>query len=255
MGTNRAFVTGTAPAPPTASALAPAGTVACLTGPRDAFGPALGTGVGGLVIVPILFVRGMGLPDGRTVNRHFGAVRPARRSCAIAATSPAAPAAPAAFACDRLFRRGRGFVPGFCVVVLKFFVRLDGILDVFNHRQNERLLGRGGSPDAFVRCPLPDTFHLERSREHVRPRLKGNRDRVFMFHARDLAALLVQRIDRNIDWHVHGQSRCALALSFLVQRPQYAQRRRLDRPYNALSATRRAGDGRARDDARAQALA
>ena len=179
MGTNRAFVTGTAPAPTTASALAPAGTVACLDGPIvPSARPSRNSGlprrarhrphpvVRGLASTPATAAPLSGIsvpfgpPDGAARSRPRRLRRRRRR--------PPSPA-------TRLFRRGRGFVPGFCVVVLdNFFVRLD------RHPRRLQLTGRtsGSSgerrhsadalgPSSGARCPIRSISNVPA--EHVRP--------------------------------------------------------------------------------------
>ena len=71
----------------------------------------------------------------------------------------------------------------------------------------------------------------------------------------ELAALLVEDVDRHLARHLHGDGGGAALLAFLFQAAQHAQGGGFGGAHQAGAGAMGAGDGRAGDDAGAQALA
>jgi len=142
--------------------------------------------------------------------------------------------------------------------VLRVFDGL-GLLDdlrlgfhFFSRRSGFDLRHRLG---AAFRIALTDTLDVEIAGFQIFLGVEGDGDVVFAFQARQLAAFLVKRVNDDVGRDAHDQVFCALFLGFLFQAAQDAQRGRFHRAHDTLAAAMRAGHGRTRDDAGAQALA
>src|SRR5436190_8946583 len=134
---------------------------------------------------------------------------------------------------------------------------------VFNFFDWLRNIGRGGLAGLRRdhgllrrRCGARgDTLELEASGHQFGIRLERDSHAVVTLYAGELAPFLIQRVKRHVIRHAHVNSRCALALTFFIERAQQAQRSGFDRSDYPLSATMRTGDSGARDHACAQPLA
>src|SRR6185437_3395989 len=184
----------------------------------------------------------------------------ASATAAIASAAPAPPLAAVAVLGrlalgPRLLAFGRGDLGrldrGVFLVELFFLDDVEFLVVLDGGRRGEG----GHRPHEILGIAVADAFELEGARHQLRLGLETDRDGVFALEPRQLAALLVQCVHRDVGGDPDGQPLGALLLRLLLDAAQHAQRGGFDGAHDALAAALRAQHGRARDDAGAQALA
>ena len=114
---------------------------------------------------------------------------------------------------------------------------------------------RGGHGLARLERHVRPTLDLVRRRRQRRLRFDVDIDAAPVFDRRQLGALVIENVERNLRRHAQRDRLQLLALAIFLDRAQYAQRHRADRTNDAAAFAVRAGDRGPFDHARTQALA